>query len=42
MRFVDWNIFSRLNRPYVKQFHHEEEMHVVVLRGHRLRDLYPE
>ena len=31
MRFVDWNIFSRLNRPYVKQFHHEEEMHVVIL-----------
>lgn len=31
MRFVDWNIFSRLNRPYVKQFHHEEEMHVAVL-----------
>ena len=31
MRFVDWNIFSRLNRPYVKQFHHEEEMHVAIL-----------
>ncbi len=30
-RFVDWNIFSRLNRPYVKQFHHEEEMHVAIL-----------
>ncbi len=31
MRYVDWNIFSRLNRPYVKQYRHEEEMHVVVL-----------
>ena len=31
MRFVDWNIFSRLHRPYVKQFHHEEEMHVAIL-----------
>lgn len=31
VRFVDWNIFSRLNRPYLKQFHHEEEMHVAIL-----------
>lgn len=31
MRFVDWNIFSRLHRPYVKLFHEEEEMHVVLL-----------
>lgn len=31
LRFVDWNIFSRLNRPYVKQFHQEEEMHVAIL-----------
>ncbi len=30
-RYVDWNIFSRLNRPYMKQFRHEEEMHVVVI-----------
>ena len=30
-RFVDWNIFSRLHRPYVKQFHHEQERHVVLL-----------
>lgn len=30
-RYVDWNIFSRLNRPYVKLYRHEEEMHVVVL-----------
>jgi len=28
---VDWNIFARLNRPYVKLFRHEEEMHVVLL-----------
>ena len=31
MRYVDWNIFARLNRPYIKQFQHEEEMHVVLL-----------
>ncbi|QDT64807.1 DUF58 domain-containing protein [Calycomorphotria hydatis] len=31
MRRVDWNIFSRLNRPYVKLYRHEEEMHVVVI-----------
>ena len=31
MRYVDWNIFSRLNRPYVKLYRHEEEMHVVLL-----------
>jgi uncharacterized protein (DUF58 family) len=31
MRYVDWNIFSRLNRPYVKQYRHEEVMHVVIL-----------
>ncbi len=30
-RFVDWNIFSRLHRPYVKQFHHEQERNVVLL-----------
>lgn len=28
---VDWNIFARLNRPYVKLYRHEEEMHVVLL-----------
>lgn len=28
---VDWNIFSRLNRPYVKLYRHEEEMHVVLI-----------
>ena len=31
IRFVDWNIFARLNRPYLKLYHVEEEMHVVVL-----------
>ena len=31
LRYVDWNIFARLRRPYVKQFQHEEEMHVVIL-----------
>ncbi|HUW55569.1 MAG TPA: DUF58 domain-containing protein [Planctomycetota bacterium] len=31
VRFVDWNIFARLNRPYLKLYHTEEEMHVVLL-----------
>ena len=31
VRYVDWNIFSRLNKPYVRLYQHEEEMHVVVL-----------
>ena len=31
VRYVDWNIFSRLNRPYLKLYKHEEEMHVVVI-----------
>ena len=31
VRFVDWNIFSRLNRPYLKLYEREEEMHVVIL-----------
>ena len=30
-RFVDWNIFARLQRPYLKIYHQEEEMHVVIL-----------
>lgn len=30
-RFVDWNIFARLHRPYVKLYHEEEQMHVVIL-----------
>jgi uncharacterized protein (DUF58 family) len=31
IRYVDWNIFSRLQRPYLKQYRHEEEQHVVIL-----------
>ncbi len=31
VRFVDWNIFARIQRPYLKQFHHEEERHVALL-----------
>lgn len=31
VRFVDWNIFARLHRPYLKLYHQEEEMHVAVL-----------
>ena len=31
MRFVDWNIFARLHRPYLKLYRQEEEMHVVIL-----------
>ena len=31
VRFVDWNIFSRLNEPYLKLYQHEEEMQVPVL-----------
>ncbi|MGK0190276.1 MAG: hypothetical protein ACI9R3_006099 [Verrucomicrobiales bacterium] len=31
IRFIDWNSFSRLHRPYLKLFHQEEEMHVTVL-----------
>jgi uncharacterized protein (DUF58 family) len=31
VRFVDWNIFARHHRPFVKLFHQEEELHVVLL-----------
>src|SRR5207302_7882053 len=31
VRFVDWNIFARMNRPYLKQYHQEEEMHIALL-----------
>lgn len=31
IRYVDWNIFSRLNEPYLKLYAHEEEMHVAIL-----------
>lgn len=30
-RFVDWNIFARLHRPYMKLYHEEEQLHVVCL-----------
>lgn len=31
VRFVDWNIFARIQRPYLKQFHQEEELQVALL-----------
>jgi uncharacterized protein (DUF58 family) len=31
LRYVDWNIFARVNHPYLKLFKHEEELHVVLL-----------
>jgi uncharacterized protein (DUF58 family) len=31
IRYVDWNIFARLQRPYLKLYSHEEELHVVVI-----------
>lgn len=31
VRYIDWNIFARLNRPYMKQYQHEEELHVVLI-----------
>jgi uncharacterized protein (DUF58 family) len=31
IRYVDWNIFSRLHRPYLKLYEQEEEMHVAIL-----------
>ncbi len=30
IRFVDWNIFARLRRPYLKLFHEEEERHLAI------------
>jgi uncharacterized protein (DUF58 family) len=30
-RYIDWNIFSRLQRPYLKLYRHEEELKVVIL-----------
>ena len=30
-RFVDWNAFARLHRPYMKLYQYEEELHVVLL-----------
>ncbi len=31
VRFVDWNIFSRLNKPYMKLYRHEQELHVCLI-----------
>lgn len=31
IRFIDWNIYSRLNRPYLKLFRLEEEMHLIII-----------
>jgi uncharacterized protein (DUF58 family) len=31
IRYVDWNIFLRLEKPFVKLYRHEEEMHVVLI-----------
>lgn len=31
VRFIDWNIFSRLNEPYLKLYQHEEEMRIVCI-----------
>lgn len=31
LRFLDWNIMARLQRPYVKLFHTEQEQHLVLL-----------
>jgi uncharacterized protein (DUF58 family) len=31
VKYVDWNIFSRLEKPFVKLYRHEEEMHVVAI-----------
>jgi uncharacterized protein (DUF58 family) len=31
VRFVDWNVYSRLRRPYLKLYRHEEEMHIAIL-----------
>ena len=31
VRYVDWNIFSRLNKPYMKLYRHEEELHVCLI-----------
>ena len=30
-RYIDWNIFSRLNQPFLKLYAHEEEMHVAIM-----------
>ncbi len=30
-RYVDWNLFARLHRPYLKLYRQEEDMHVLLL-----------
>ena len=31
LRFIDWNIFARLQRPYLKLYRVEEEMHLLII-----------
>lgn len=31
LRYVDWNIFARLRRPYLKVYRREEELHLALL-----------
>jgi uncharacterized protein (DUF58 family) len=31
LRYVDWNIFARLQKPFLKQFRREEERHLVIV-----------
>jgi uncharacterized protein (DUF58 family) len=31
VRYVDWNIFARIQRPYLKLYRFEEELHVVTI-----------
>lgn len=31
VRYVDWNLFARLQRPYLKLYRFEEEMHIVII-----------
>ncbi|RCK81497.1 MAG: hypothetical protein OZSIB_0631 [Candidatus Ozemobacter sibiricus] len=31
LRFIDWNLYARLDRLYIKKFHNEEELNVSIL-----------
>lgn len=31
LRHVDWNLFARLRRPFLKTFHHEEVSHLLIV-----------
>jgi uncharacterized protein (DUF58 family) len=31
MKYVDWNIFSRLEKPFIKLYRHEEELNIVTI-----------